>query len=128
VPQRSATAWPGAHARRITKGPGASSTGCSEQPWQVEYVVQSVAPLRHHRAARGGLAELERPKGEPEELRPGGGAAEDQLAAGRAEQPQDLQPLLKSHADQPGHGADGARERPLGQAREGYRYQAEFTT
>ena len=98
-------------------------------PGQVEYVVQSARLYGVTGQPERGLAELERAyKANPKSYALAVELAEDQLAAGRAEQARKtLQPLLKSHADQPRvmelTALASARS---GKRGEGYRYQAEF--
>jgi predicted Zn-dependent protease len=100
-----------------------------DSPGQVEFVVQSA---RLHSLAgepERGLAQLERAyKANPKSYALAVELAEDALAAGRAEQARKtLEPLLKTHADQPQVMELAARASARsGKRAEGYRYQAEY--
>lgn len=96
---------------------------------QVEYVVQSARLYGLAGEAERGLAQLERAyKANPKSYALAVELAEDALAAGRAEQARKtLEPLLRSHADQPQVMELMARASARsGKRAEGYRYQAEY--
>jgi predicted Zn-dependent protease len=98
-------------------------------PGQVEYVVQSARLYGATGQAERGLAELERAyKANPKSYALAVELAEDALAVGRPEQARRaLQPLLKSHSDQPQVMELIARASARsGKQAEGYRYQAEY--
>jgi len=98
-------------------------------PGQVEYVVQSARLHGATGQAERGLAELERAyKANPKSYALAVELAEDALAAGKAEQARNaLQPLIKSHAEQPQVMELMARASARsGKRAEGYRYQAEY--
>jgi predicted Zn-dependent protease len=98
-------------------------------PNQVEYVVQSARLQAATGQADRGLAELERAhKNNPKSYALAVELADAALAAGQPEQARKaLQPLLKSHADQPAVMELMARASARsGKRAEGYRYQAEY--
>ena len=98
-------------------------------PGQVEYVVQSARLHSASGQAERGLAELERAhRSNPKSYALAVELAEAALAAGKAEQARKaLQPLLKSHADQPLVMELMARASARsGKRGDGYRYQAEY--
>lgn len=98
-------------------------------PNQVEYVVQSARLHAASGQAERGLAELERAhRANPKSYALAVELADAALAAGQPEQARKaLQPLLKSHADQPAVMELMARASARsGKRAEGYRYQAEY--
>jgi predicted Zn-dependent protease len=98
-------------------------------PGQVEFVIQSARLYGVTGQGERGLAELERGhKANPKSYALAVELAEGALAIGRPEQARKaLQPLLKSHADQPRVMELMARASARsGRPAEGYRYQAEY--